>query len=111
MNIRIGILLVGLLFCLGCDKSASPDPRIAQLEAEIKKLKSGDKSLDAAKKAMRELKKMNSLVEMGINYSDYSKTLVESKPTFDEVMSEVPEGNLKTTLSAAMKAYIDTGMF
>ena len=110
MTTKIGILFLGLLLCLGCNKSA-PDPRIAELEAEIKKLKTGVKTLDAAKKAMRELKKMDSVIEMGINYPNYTKTLLETKPAFDEAMTDVPEGNLKVALATTMKAYIDAGTF
>ena len=108
MNLRIGIILMGLLLCCGCNKPTS-DPRIAQLEAEIKRLKSGDKSLEAAKKAIRELKKMNSVIELGVNYSDYRKILLETKPIFDEALSDTSEGKIKTLLSASMKAYVNAG--
>src|SRR6266487_3454675 len=109
---KTAIVGLSFLLCFGCNKSAPPpDPRIAELEAEIKKLKSGDKSLEAAKKAMRELKKINSIIEMGISYQDYSRTLIETKPAFDEAVSDVPAGNLKLALLETMKGYIDAGTF
>lgn len=119
MRIRIGILFVSVLLCLGCDKPAPPDPRIAELEAEIKKLKSGvktldaakDKSLDGSKRAIRELKRVNSVIEMGVNYPDYTKTLLEAKPTFDEAVEDLSDGELRTAFTTTMEAYIDANKF
>jgi len=110
MTLRIAIILMGLLLCFGCNKSTT-DPRIAQLEAEIKKLKSGDESLDAAKKATRELKKINSVIEMGVNYANYTKTLLDAKPAFDEAMENISDEKLKMALKTTMQAFIDAEKF
>jgi hypothetical protein len=43
---------------------------------------------------------------MGISYSDYDQIMLETKPPFDEALSNLPEGDLKKDLSATMKNYV-----
>jgi hypothetical protein len=62
--------------------------------------------LNSAKQAMKELKKINSVIEMEITYPDYKQILLETKPSFDDALSDVPEGDLKKALSTTMKAYV-----
>jgi hypothetical protein len=48
---------------------------------------------------------------MGLNYPNYAKTLLETKPEFDDAMRGIPDGTLRTALLFTMQAYVDAGDF
>ena len=61
----------------------------------------------AASKAVKQLRALNSVVEIGTTYSDYSKRVVDAKIEIDDQLSSLPNGELKKSILAALKAYDD----
>lgn len=106
---QVSLALSVALLITGCGQNQ----RIKELEAEVQELKSQLNRAPhvAAVKAIREMKKINSVTEMGLNYEDYRKVLLEVKPTVDEALSEMPDGTAKESLSATMNAYTDAGRY
>src|SRR2546423_328903 len=67
------------------------------------------KQKEAAANAMKALQKLNAATEIGVNYQNYQPLLIEAKTQVNEAESILPDGELKSELSAAMDAYADAG--
>ncbi|HEV7889070.1 MAG TPA: hypothetical protein VGP08_00455 [Pyrinomonadaceae bacterium] len=59
--------------------------------------------------AMKALQKLNAATEIGVNYQSYQPLLIEAKAQVNDAESVLPDGELKSELSAAMDAYADAG--
>lgn len=59
----------------------------------------------AAQNTLRALKRLESVVNFGTTYSDYSQRLVNTKVTFDENVWLIPNSDLKSALTSAMNNY------
>jgi hypothetical protein len=61
----------------------------------------------ATKNVLTALKKIQAAVEVGVSYQQYSQLVIEAKAAVNEASSQVPDGELKQELLAAMEAYSD----
>ena len=57
--------------------------------------------------AVAALKKIQAGTQVGVSYEQYGQLLVEAKAKTNEAVRSLPEGSLKTELTAAMDAYAD----
>lgn len=68
-----------------------------------------DPAREAALAAVRSLRKLASAAEIGVTYRDYSSRLIDVKSEVDEALAQMPDGDLKKEVAAAMEAYGDAG--
>ena len=59
----------------------------------------------AASKAVKQLRALNSVVEIGTIYADYSRRVVDTKIEIDDQLSSLPNGGLKKSILAALEAH------
>lgn len=69
---------------------------------------SGQKNI-AAQNALKALKKVQAAVEVGTQYQQYNQLVIEAKAAVNDASSQLPEGELKGELEAAIEAYADAG--
>jgi hypothetical protein len=67
------------------------------------------KQKTTAENALKALQKLEAATEIGVNYQVYQPMLIEAKTQVNEVNNNLPDGELKSELSAAMDAYADAG--
>lgn len=62
-----------------------------------------------ATSALTALKKIQAATEVGVSYQQYSQLVVDAKAAVNDATSNLPDGELKAELQAAMEAYVDAG--
>ena len=88
------LILVCLGVTVGCGNSKEAE---AQKEAQN----------DAKNSVIKELNKMNSITEMGVNYQNYSTKLLDVKTEIDSLMNDISDEQFKTKAQEALQAYVD----
>lgn len=61
----------------------------------------------AAVDALKRLRKIAGATEIGITYQEYGSRLIDLKADIDDLLTQVPNGELKKEIGRAMEAYID----
>jgi hypothetical protein len=85
-----------LILFVGCDNKA--DNKINNREQKRQSV-------------LLELNKLNSLTVMGINYNDYTRKLIEVKPTIDALLADLPADDFSEAARESLQAYIDARSF
>jgi hypothetical protein len=67
------------------------------------------KQKDAAKDALKALRKIEAATQVGVSYMQYGPLVIDAQAQVNEAMSMLPDGELKKELKAAMEAYADAG--
>ncbi len=57
--------------------------------------------------ALKSLRRMAAATEVGINFQEYGKRVIDLKADIDEDLSQLPEGELKQEIKLAVEAYVD----
>lgn len=57
--------------------------------------------------AVAALRKIQAGTQVGINYQEYGRLLVEAKAKVNDAMRSLPEGDLKVQITGAMTSYAD----
>jgi len=70
-------------------------------------VKLSDKERDTAKAALKELRKLNSVTEAGLNYQEYQKRVLDAKGEIDSQLLDIPSGQVKDALKKSLDAYVD----
>jgi hypothetical protein len=65
---------------------------------------------DAAKSAIKALRKMDAAAQVGVSYQEYGSRLIDTKAEVDEALSQIPEGKVKREIHLSMEAYTDANM-
>ena len=65
------------------------------------------KHQEAAKSALRALRKLAAAAEVGVAEKDFRERLIDAKAEVSENLQEIPSGILKTEIQIAMDAYTD----
>jgi hypothetical protein len=95
MRKKITFLTAAIILALGmavsatmtaCKKNA-PSPETLDATAALRKLQAG--------------------TQVGINYQEYGKLLIEAKAKVNDATRSLPEGELKTQITGAMDSYAD----
>lgn len=60
-----------------------------------------------AKRALRALETLAAATEVGINYREYGKRLIDVKVAVEDILHGLPAGELKTEIAAALKEFQD----
>jgi hypothetical protein len=60
---------------------------------------------EAARDALKALRTIAAATSIGVNYSDYSRRLIDAKVSFDDATTKLSESVIKTELNAAWKDY------
>jgi len=120
LTANASLILFSVLFLFsGCGKSASEiaaEKKLAEERAAVEKKAAEEKAAvekrqaeqrAAAKAAVQALKKMSGATEIGLNIMEYNKRLIDLKGDVDEAVEQLPEGELKREIGAAMEAYVD----
>jgi hypothetical protein len=63
----------------------------------------------SAREALRVLRRLNSAIDVGVSFVQYSQLLVEVKGTIDEALASIPNGELRDEITLAMETYADAG--
>jgi hypothetical protein len=63
----------------------------------------------AAQNSLKLLRKMASATEVGINFQEYGKRVIDLKADVDEELAQLPESELKQEIKLAAEAYVDAG--
>ena len=63
----------------------------------------------SVREALRALRRLNSAVDVGVSFVQYSQLLVEVKGIVDEALASIPTGELRNEITLAMQAYGDAG--
>ncbi|OLE53286.1 MAG: hypothetical protein AUG51_13795 [Acidobacteria bacterium 13_1_20CM_3_53_8] len=63
----------------------------------------------SAREAVRVLRRLNSAIDVGVSYAQYSQILIEVKGSVDEALASIPAGELRNEITLAMEAYADAG--
>jgi hypothetical protein len=63
----------------------------------------------AAKDALKSLRKLNAAVEVGLNNAQYTDRLIDAKADIEENLTSLPNGALKQSIQSALRAYEDAG--
>jgi hypothetical protein len=80
-------LMIGLLFAAPCSSPARPSKEsLAAIEA---------------------LHKMQAATQVGVNYQEYGRLLIEAKAKTNDAIRSLPDGPLRNEISATMDAYAD----
>jgi len=64
---------------------------------------------EAAKRALRALRKIEAATQVGVSYSQYSQLLIEAQAEVNEAKIKLPEGELKKELLGSMELYGNVG--
>jgi hypothetical protein len=64
-----------------------------------------DQNLEAARSALRALRKIASATEVGISYVNYSPLVAEVKAEVEDALSRMKDGDLKASIQAALNEY------
>jgi hypothetical protein len=59
--------------------------------------------------ALRSLRKLEGATEVGINFQEYGRRLVDVKAEVDEALRGAPEGGATIEIRSALQAYVDAG--
>jgi len=78
---------------------------VATIEPPTPKIDKGKEALDGAVKS---LKKLATAVEVGINFQEYSRRLIDIKIEFDGYIAAITDTDAKGELMKAMEAYEDS---
>jgi hypothetical protein len=68
-----------------------------------------DKGLNAARSAIKSLRRLASATEVGISYVNYSPLLAEVKTEVDSLLPDIPSGDLRGDIATALKEYTVAG--
>ncbi|MEI7841950.1 MAG: hypothetical protein WCI39_02865 [Gallionellaceae bacterium] len=61
----------------------------------------------AAQSALRALRKMSGAVEIGISSKEYGSRMIDLKAEVEELLTQLPEGEVKKEVALALQASID----
>ncbi len=61
----------------------------------------------AAVEAIRLLRRMSSATEMGITFRDYSSRMIDLNADVQELLAQLPEGELKNEIRLSLEAFVD----
>jgi hypothetical protein len=135
LKLRLFALLQTLALTLncvvGCNKAPSEgrDKEIAELRAQVQALQhpkeqaprvavaaptqrqATERSKAAAKTVYRELLKLRSVTETGVNVNQYSERLLNAKAEIEASISDVDNRSFQVAAAAALNAYVDAGRF
>ncbi len=113
---------------LVCDQAAllfvAPTLQKVDLNASIKALVAANprgaitppansvtKPKEAIATALKELRRMASVVKAGVSYQSYGERLADLKANVDEALIDVPDGDLKNTIKDALQTYQDAAQW
>ena len=63
----------------------------------------------AIQSALKSLRKLVAATEVGVNFQEYSSRLIDVKTEINEILFEIPDGDIKNEISHCMEAYADAG--
>ncbi len=66
---------------------------------------------EAAKLALKELNKLASVTEAGLNHQEYQTRLLNAKVEIDNQLHDIPSSQVKTYLQESLQAYVDAKEF
>lgn len=66
-----------------------------------------EKERTSVKAAIKELNKLGSSTEAGLDYKSYQTRVLDTKAVVDDLMLEIPDGEIKTALNDSLTAYVD----
>jgi len=96
MNSKITSLTAAIILALGiavsatmtgCKRNSAPSQETLDAIAALRKIQAG--------------------TQVGINYQEYGKLLIEAKAKVNDATRSLPEGELKTQITGAMDSYAD----
>ncbi|MBA4183190.1 MAG: hypothetical protein H0X49_04170 [Acidobacteria bacterium] len=64
-----------------------------------------DSQLEAARTALKALRRLASSTEVGISYVNYTPLVAEVKTEVEDALSKIESGNLKTTIQSSLDEY------
>lgn len=97
-------MCVASIICIGCNSGAGNGD--AENDAQMSR-----EERDAAKAALKELNKLRSYTEAGINYQEYQSRVLDAKGEIDNHLLDVPSGPVEEALKASLDAYVDAREF
>ena len=97
-------IFVASVICIGCNSGAGNGD--AKNDAQMTR-----EERDAAKAALKELNKLGSYTEAGINYQEYQSRVLDAKGEIDNHLLDVSSCPVKVALTASLDAYVDAREF
>ncbi|HEY0658049.1 MAG TPA: hypothetical protein VGD05_06230 [Pyrinomonadaceae bacterium] len=59
--------------------------------------------------ALKSLRKLAAATDVGVNFQDYGRRVIDVKAEVEEFLTNIPDGDSKTEIGLAMQAYADAG--
>jgi hypothetical protein len=103
--LKTAAIIIASLLCLGAViVGVRHAAAVNKVEAENEKKAAGNA---VAAEAVAELKKIESAVEAGINFPEYSRRVLDAKVSVDAILERLPEDHpIHEQLAKTMRAYI-----